>query len=110
MKLRSRFTQSLLFLCAFAACGIFDSNAADKIPDRPEKLSFPKLKYEPPNPSDYRVELKSGPVAYVVPDRELPLVNIAIYVRTGDYVVPAGKEGLAGITGYLLARGGTKSK
>ncbi|MEP6663624.1 MAG: pitrilysin family protein [Verrucomicrobiota bacterium] len=80
------------------------------IPERPEKLVFPELKYEPPTPADYRVQLKSGPVAYVVPDHELPLVNIVIYVRTGDYVVPEGKEGLAGITGYLLARGGTKSK
>lgn len=80
------------------------------IPERPEKLSFPRLTYAPPNPADYRVELKSGPIAYVVPDRELPLVNIVIYVRTGDYVVPDGKEGLAGVTGYLLARGGTKSK
>lgn len=110
MKLRLRFCHSILFLCIFAVAGVFNSSAADKIPDRPEKLSFPKLKYEPPNPSDYRVELKSGPVAYVVPDRELPLVNIVVYVRTGDYVVPEGKEGLAGITGYLLARGGTKSK
>jgi zinc protease len=45
-----------------------------------------------------------------VPDRELPLVNISILVRTGDYLEPAGKEGLANLTGYLLARGGTKSK
>ncbi len=82
---------------------------ADAIPDRPEKLSFPPLEYEPPNPKDYRVALKSGPVAYVVPDRELPLVNINIYVRTGDYVAPDGKEGLPGIAGHLLARGGTKS-
>ena len=80
------------------------------IPDRPEKLSFPPLVYEPPDPKDYRVELKSGAVAYVVPDRELPLVNIAIYVRTGGYVEPTGKEGLAETAGYLLARGGTKSK
>jgi predicted Zn-dependent peptidase len=56
------------------------------------------------------VQLKSGPVAYVVPDRELPLVNISVLVRTGDYLDPAGKEGLANLTGYLLARGGTKSK
>jgi zinc protease len=82
----------------------------NSIPNRPEKLSFPPLQYEPPVPADYRVELKSGPIAYVVPDRELPLVNVVIYVRTGDYVVPHGKEGLAGLTGYLLARGGTKSK
>ena len=80
------------------------------IPDRPEKLAFPPLAYEPPTPSAYRVKLKTGPVAYVVPDRELPLVSIVIYVRAGEYVEPAGKEGLADLTGYLLARGGTKSR
>lgn len=83
--------------------------AAKDIPDRPEKLEFPPLEYEPPNPADYRVELKSGPVAYVVPDHELPLVNIAILVRTGAYNVPEGKEGLESLTGYLLSRGGTAS-
>ncbi|HEY9510003.1 MAG TPA: insulinase family protein, partial [Verrucomicrobiae bacterium] len=84
--------------------------SADGIPARPEKISFPELNYEPPAPQQYRVALKSGPVAYVVPDRELPLVNIAVYVHTGDYLEPKGKEGLADLTGYLLARGGTKSK
>src|SRR5258706_4722845 len=83
---------------------------AQKIPDRPEKLKFPPLSYEPPAPEQFRVKLKSGPVAYVVPDRELPLVNIAVYVHTGDYLEPASKEGLADLTGYLLARSGTKSK
>src|SRR2546426_2166125 len=80
------------------------------IPARPEKLPFPPLVYGPPGPEDYRVKLASGPIAYVVPDRELPLVNVVVYVRAGQYVVPAGKEGLADMTGYLLARGGTKSK
>ena len=79
--------------------------AAD-IPARPEKLSFPPLNFEPPNAADYRIQLKSGPVAYVVPDRELPLVNIAVYIRTGQYLEPAGKEGLAELTGWLLAHGG----
>ena len=80
------------------------------LPDRPEKLKFPPLTYEPPAPGDFRVALRSGPVAYLAPDRELPLVNIAIYVRTGDYVEPEGKEGVTDLTGYLLARGGTKSQ
>lgn len=80
------------------------------IPNRPEKLTFPPLVYEPPSPTDYRVQLKSGPIAYVVPDRELPLVSVSVYVHTGEYLDPEGKEGLADITGYLLARGGTKSK
>jgi len=80
------------------------------IPSRPEKLTFPPLVYEPPSAAEYRVKLASGPIAYVVPDRELPLVNIVVYVRAGQYLVPAGKEGLADLTGYMLARGGTKSK
>jgi hypothetical protein len=73
---------------------------------RPEEIKFPPLDYQPPVPEQYRVQLKSGPVAYVVPDRELPLVSIVIYVHTGEYLEPAGKEGLASMTGYLLARGG----
>ncbi|MSU57770.1 MAG: insulinase family protein [Pedosphaera sp.] len=95
--------------CSPIAAATGPSDAA-AIPDRPEKLSFPESKYDPPSPDKFRVQLKSGPVAYVVPDRELPLVNISILVRTGDYLDPAGKEGLANLTGYLLARGGTKSK
>ncbi len=83
---------------------------AAPIPDRPEKLAFPPLNYEPPDPAQFRVPLRSGPIAYVVPDRELPLVNIVVYVRTGEYLNPPGKEGLAEITGYLLARGGIRSK
>src|SRR5207245_123040 len=41
---------------------------------RPEQLPFPPLTYEPPAPEKFRVALKSGPIAYVVEDRELPLV------------------------------------
>ena len=81
--------------------------AAGKVHDRPEKLKFPPLVYEPPSQTDFRVELKSGPIAYVAADRELPLVSIAIYVRTGDYVEPESKEGVTDLAGYLLARGGT---
>ena len=86
------------------------ASATAGIPARPEALKFPPLNYEPPNPADFRVKLASGPIAYVAPDRELPLVHLVVLVRVGDYVVPAGKEGLASMTGYLLARGGTKSK
>jgi len=92
-------------LSSFAA---FASDAG--IPDRPEKLTFPPLTYEPPRPADYRVQLKSGPIAYVVPDRELPLINIGIHIRTGEYIEPAGKEGLAELTGYLLTRSGTEKR
>lgn len=99
-----------VLLPAAAPAQALPKPAAGKIPDRPEKLKFPPLAYEPPNQADFRVQLKSGPVAYVAADRELPLVSIAIYVRTGDYLEPEGKEGVTDLTGYLLSRGGTKSK
>ena len=99
-----------LLRCAVAAFLLAPSLRGAAIPDRPEKLSFPPLVWEPPAPADYRVKLKSGPLAYVASDRELPLVTLALYVRTGEYVEPEGKEGLAELTGYLLTRGGTASK
>src|SRR6267378_6650612 len=99
----------ILILTAALVAPFQIARSAD-IVDRPEKLSFPPLKYDAPVPDQYRVQLKSGPVIYIVPDHERPLVNISVYVRTGKYLEPAGKEGLAELTGWLLARGGTKSK
>ncbi len=100
---------ALAALCFSSFSGTAAPQVNGEIPDRPEKLKFPPLKYNPPDPRDYRVQLKSGPIAYVVPDRELPLVNIVVYVRCGEYLDAKGKEGVAGLTGTLLARGGTKS-
>jgi zinc protease len=118
---------SLQFAAVLAACAVglaacqsrkaaccaappIPGTVASDIPDRPEKLSFPPLEFNPPKPETYRVPLKTGPVAYVVPDRELPLVNIAISVRTGDWVEPVGKEGLTDLCGSLLTRAGTESR
>ncbi len=103
-------TRSRSLLLALAVIVGRPGLLAAEIPDRPEKLQFPPLAYEPPAPAEYRVPLKNGPVAYVVPDRELPLVNLVVLIRTGTYVEPEGKEGLAELTGYLLARGGTASR
>lgn len=97
-----------ILLCILCALDLPAQNAGRV--DRPEKLKYPPLSYEPPNAADYRVVLKSGPVAYIVPDRELPLVNISILIRAGDYMDPQGKEGLASMTGYLMSRAGIASK
>ena len=102
-----RLASSLVVACL--AVGFSRAFAAE-IPDRPEKLSFPPLAYEPPNPAEFRIPLKSGPVAYVVEDHELPLVNISILLRTGQYVEPADKVGISGLAGSLMVRGGTASK
>jgi len=83
--------------------------AAQPIPDRPDKLVFPPLVFQPPVAKDYRVVLKNGMVVYIAEDRSLPLVNIALTVRVGSWLEPTGKEGLAGFTGSQMRRGGTKS-
>ena len=105
----SKFTFGFFAVLATFAVGPLRADNTG-IPDRPEKLPFPPLNYEPPDPAQFRVVLKGGPVAYVVPNRELPLVNLVVYVRTGDYVEPEAKAGLAGMCGHLLARGGTQSR
>jgi len=84
----------------------FTARGQGSIPDRPEKLTYPPFLYEPPRAADHRVQLQAGPVAFLAPDHERPLINITVYVRTGEFMDPAGKEGLADLTGYLLARGG----
>jgi predicted Zn-dependent peptidase len=107
---------ALLLALVCLGCGTTASRQTDDqtaaprpIPDRPEKLEFAPLEYQPPDPADYRVQLRNGSVAYLACDKELPLVDITILVRTGNYLDPQGKEGLAGLTGYLLSKGGTKS-
>jgi Predicted Zn-dependent peptidases len=107
IKNSKTFASALSFFFAFCA---LNEALAQAIADRPEKLKYPPLVYESPNPGQFRVQLKAGPVAYVISDRELPLVNFAVYVHTGDYLEPATKEGLADLAGYLLARSGTKTK
>lgn len=84
--------------------------AALAVPPHPDKLTYPKFAYVPPTAKEYRAVLKSGPVAYVAEDRELPLVSISVTLRGGTYLDPSGKEGLADLAGYLLARGGTATK
>lgn len=101
MKLKIFLTLALVAFVAETA------PAKSSIPARPEQLKFPELNFQPPDAAQYRVQLQSGPVAYVIPDRELPLVNLSILVRTGDYTEPAGKEGLATLAGQLLRLGGT---
>lgn len=76
------------------------------IPDRPEKLRFQPIVFEPPRARDHRVVLRNGMLVFIAEDKTLPLVTIALTIRGGRYLEPQGKEGLAGLTGALLRRGG----
>lgn len=43
----------------FALVLMLQFGQAQEIPDRPEKLTFPPLVYDPPKPDDYRTDRKS---------------------------------------------------
>ena len=83
--------------------------SAQSLPETPEKLNYAPLTYTPPTAKDHRVVLKNGVVAYIIEDRALPLITIQATIRAGVWLEPAGKEGLARLTGSQMRAGGTKS-
>lgn len=103
---RARLASVALFALAGAVPAVAQTAA---IPDHPDKLTFTPIVYTPPRAADDRVVLKNGLVVYVAEDPTLPLVNIDLTIRTGSYLDPAGKEGLAAFTGTQIRRGGTRS-
>ncbi|MFN2369581.1 MAG: hypothetical protein ABR506_00350, partial [Candidatus Krumholzibacteriia bacterium] len=107
--MRSLNTVAAALLAAGLVAVALPAAAAGDIPARPEKLSFPELKYDAPVAKDYRTTLKNGMVAYLVPDLSLPLVNISVLLRLGPDLDPAGKEGAGGLMMDLLTSGGTAS-
>ena len=83
--------------------------SAPAIPDNPAKLVFKPLTFTPPQARDHRVVLSSGMVVFIAEDRTLPLVSLSLIVRTGAYLDPAGKEGLATLVGSQIRNGGTRT-
>lgn len=101
---------SILAPAAIVAVGASLASAAAPsapIPDRPEKIEFKPLQFEPPAAKDFRKTLKSGVPIYLAPSAEFPLVNIIFSFKGGSYLDPADKIGLAEMTGSMIRRGGT---
>src|SRR5215213_5462943 len=84
--------------------------AAVPIPDRPEQLRFDDLSFEVPNADGLRHVLSNGVPVYVVEDNTLPLVDVVVAVRSGDWIDPPERAGRASFTAALVRRGGTVSR
>jgi zinc protease len=87
-----------------ACCGFALAAASPPIPD-PDRIRYKSLSFEPP-PVE-RVLLGNGLRLYILPDNELPLVQIKAVVRTGSMYDPPGQEGLAELTATTMRTGGT---
>src|SRR5689334_4858820 len=97
----------LLSLLLLSSLGFGQTTSGLKIPSHPRELKFPKLNYDPPKAAKYRNVLSNGVVAFLAEDHDLPLVNMAVLVRTGSYLDPKGKEGLAAMSASQMRSGGT---
>ena len=75
----------------------------------PRELTFDELSFEPPAAGTHRHELSNGVVLYVVPDHALPLVTVAVLGRTGSYLDPVAKPGVAALAGSQMRAGGTRN-
>jgi zinc protease len=70
----------------------------------PRTMAFKPVEFSPPEPE--RVVLDNGMVLYLLEDHELPLVSITATMRTGSWLDPTDKIGLAGMTGAVMRTGG----
>ncbi|MDX6613360.1 MAG: zinc protease [Blastocatellia bacterium] len=111
-QLKNKLLSALLgvALVALSPISLLAQTQDPTIPAHPRDLKYSTLTYTPPKREQYRHVLSNGVVAYLVEDHDLPLVNVATLVRTGNYVDPVGKEGLASLTGSQIRIGGTASK
>jgi predicted Zn-dependent peptidase len=88
---------------------IYISPVFGQIPSHPSKLKYESLKFEPPDPDDYRIKLDNGMIIYIMEDRSLPMIRISARLKVGSVYDPEDKLGLASMTGSIIRRGGTTS-
>jgi predicted Zn-dependent peptidase len=87
-----------ILLPALSAC------AAEMALGDPRQMTFKTVEFTPPDAD--RVVLKNGMVVYLLEDHELPLVSMTATIRTGSWLDPAEKIGLASLTGSTMRTGG----
>ena len=98
----------MVFCCLAASAALSLGQEKGAIPANPRDLKFSLLEFQPPKAAEYRQVLANGVAGYFVENHELPLVNISVTVRTGSYLDPSGKAGLAAAVGSLMRSGGTE--
>jgi len=107
-NLRGLFTVLAFALLSLSPAALLAQT--QQIPAHPRDLKYTTLTFTPPKREQFRHVLSNGVVVYLAEDHDLPLINISTLVRTGTYLDPAGKEGLAALTGSQIRIGGTTSK
>lgn len=85
--------------------GVVQADHLKSLSPGPRDMRFQPVRFTPPEPE--RVVLENGMVVYLLEDYELPLITMSATIRTGGWLDPADKIGLAGLVGLTMRTGGT---
>lgn len=91
-------------ICLFVLFGTSPAHAQKQY----DELEYPEIN-EFTQPDVETFTLDNGIQFYLVEDRELPLIDMTVLVRTGGVLVPNDKAGLASITGTVIRSGGSEN-
>lgn len=93
------------YLASFLVAGCA---ASDRLPEHPSQLQFGERELVFLNRADYRHELPTGDVLFVVPDPAFPLIKVSIFSPAGSYLMTDLPPGTAGLASAMLRDGGTR--
>ncbi|MEM8614737.1 MAG: pitrilysin family protein, partial [Cyanobacteria bacterium P01_H01_bin.105] len=106
-----RLTKSIIL--AMAALGLVLTLGWSKPANAVTARHYTDLEFAPLGeiqiPDFERYELPNGMVVYLMEKHDLPLVSGSATFKAGEYMEPAGKAGLAAMTGEAMRVGGTTS-
>src|SRR5690554_4560620 len=73
-----------------------------------DEIEYPEINnFEQPEVEVFSID--NGITFYLMEDDELPLIDVTVRVRTGSFLEPADKAGLASMTGTVLRSGGSET-
>ncbi|MGE0644509.1 MAG: M16 family metallopeptidase [Nitrospira sp.] len=99
-----RQVEMVVGLLAVLLVSALTAYAGEGMVEDPRTMSFEPVEFSPPEPE--RIVLDNGLVVYLLEDHELPIVTITATMRTGGWLDPADKVGLAAMTGAVMRTGG----
>lgn len=94
----------LASLFTLILASVVTASAAELAFGDPREMTFEPVEFSPPEPE--RVVLENGMVVYLLEDHELSLVTVTATMRTGGWLDPSEKVGLAALTGAVMRTGG----
>ncbi|MEX0646476.1 MAG: pitrilysin family protein [Balneolaceae bacterium] len=93
----------IFILLLLAGCA-----STDSVHKNWDNIEYPEINnFEQPDVEVFTID--NGITFYLMEDHELPLINMSVRVRTGSFLEPEDKTGLASVTGSVMRSGGSET-